>query len=101
LAQGHSWQQAWANYPPEQAEIVQQVRQVLRLAWCHGAAGAPLLIGLTARLRRRAKRQAIQAAGRLSVTLMLPLGLCYLPAFVALGLIPVVLSLASGLWLAS
>jgi hypothetical protein len=28
---------------------------------------------------------------------MLPLGACFLPAFLALGLVPVVISLASGL----
>ncbi|WP_418606028.1 hypothetical protein [Georgenia sp. SUBG003] len=37
-------------------------------------------------------REAQEAAARLGVRLVLPLGLCFLPAFVLLGLVPVVLA---------
>jgi pilus assembly protein TadC len=37
------------------------------------------------------------AAGALGVQLVLPLGLCFLPAFVLLGLVPMILSLAGNL----
>jgi len=44
-----------------------------------------------------ARSAAREAAGRLGVRLVLPLGLCFLPAFILIGLVPVILSLAAGL----
>ena len=34
----------------------------------------------------------VEAAGRLGVRLVLPLGLCHLPAFILIGVVPVLLS---------
>ena len=42
--------------------------------------------------------RARTAAGALGVHLVLPLGLCFLPAFVLLGLVPMILSLAGDLF---
>jgi tight adherence protein B len=72
------------------------LERALRLAWENGVAAGPLLAGLRQRLARQARREAADGAARLGVALMLPLGLCYLPAFLALGLVPVVLSIAAG-----
>ena len=38
------------------------------------------------------------ATARLGVRIMLPLGLAFLPAFVLVGLVPLVLALAGELW---
>jgi len=46
---------------------------------------------------QREDQSHAQAAGRLGVRLVLPLGLCHLPAFVLVGLVPVLVSMASGL----
>lgn len=45
-----------------------------------------------------ARQLARGAASRLGVRLVLPLGLCYLPAFVLLGVMPVVAQLAGGIF---
>lgn len=61
-------------------------------------AGAPagLLLRSEAReLRLEARTAAQAAAGRLGVTLMLPLGVCILPAFLIVGVVPLVVSLVS------
>ena len=61
-------------------------------------AGAPagLLLRSEAReLRLEARTAAQTAAGRLGVTLMLPLGVCILPAFLIVGVVPLVVSLVS------
>lgn len=47
-------------------------------------------------LRRDQQAAARQAAARLAVHLVLPLGVCFLPAFVLIGLLPVLLSLGGG-----
>lgn len=51
-----------------------------------------------ARRVREAEQHRIELAGaRVAVRLVLPLGLCFLPAFVLLTVVPVVVALASGL----
>lgn len=79
---------------------------LLRLARRSAASGAALADGvaeLAAAVRHEAADDARAAAERASVLIAGPLGLCYLPAFVCLGIVPVVAGLAgkvlgSGLW---
>ncbi len=70
------------------------VDQAMALADRTGASAVALL-GRAAADQRAARRRAVAAAtGRLGVRLVLPLGLAVLPAFVLLGVAPVVLGLA-------
>ncbi|RJL20408.1 type II secretion system F family protein [Bailinhaonella thermotolerans] len=65
------------------------------------ASGAPLadLLSRTAEEARHASRAlATAAARRAGVQAVAPLGLCFLPAFVLLGIIPPVAGLATTLW---
>ncbi|WP_159066832.1 type II secretion system F family protein [Cellulomonas timonensis] len=93
LVLGASWEAAWARAP----ERLGAVAVCLRPAWLAGAAPGGALRAQAATLRRGRLRHAREAAGRMGVHLVLPLGLCFLPAFVLLGLVPVMLSLADGL----
>lgn len=68
------------------------VRPALRLAAETGAPAATVLRGEARLARRRARVEAERRAARLGVTLVLPLGLCVLPAFVAVGVAPIVLA---------
>ena len=70
---------------------------LLRLARRSASSGAALAEGvseLADRSRHEAADAAIAAAERASVLIAGPLGLCYLPAFVCLGIVPVVAGLA-------
>ena len=61
-----------------------------------GAAGvdvASVLRGQAEQVRRAQFRRAERAAEALSVRLVLPLGLCCLPAFMCWGVLPVLMSL--------
>lgn len=90
LSLGAPWPEAWAGAPPD----LMPVADVLRPAWEDGLApGAPLRAAATS-LRREQHATAMEAAGALGARLVLPLGLCYLPAFVLVGLVPVLLSMA-------
>ena len=63
--------------------------------------GAPLtdVLSRAAEERRRALRaQAHAAANKASVRVVLPLGICFLPAFVLVGVVPVVAGFAAALW---
>lgn len=61
-------------------------------AWFQGAAPLPLLALLAQRWRREQATAAREAAQRLAVKLVLPLGLCLLPAFICLGIVPIVVT---------
>lgn len=93
LMLGASWQEAWRDTPG----ALGSVAECLEAAWVHGAAPGPTLRSRAAAIRRERRRDGREAAGRLGVHLVLPLGLCFLPAFVLLGLVPVLVSLADGI----
>jgi hypothetical protein len=92
LLLGASWHVAWAHAPATGADL-----DGLAAAWRTGAAPGPPLRAAADELRRRRDREAREAAGRLGVQLVLPLGLCFLPAFVLIGLVPVLVSLGRSL----
>jgi hypothetical protein len=92
LLLGASWSAAWSHTPGTGARL-----GGLATAWTTGASCGPILRASAAELRRRRERAAQEAAGRLGVRIVLPLGLCFLPAFVLVGLVPVLVSLAGSL----
>nr|WP_195969361.1 type II secretion system F family protein [Cellulomonas hominis] len=92
LLLGEPWAAAW-----EHAPALGAVLDGLEAAWRTGAPAGPALRAAAAELRRTRERAAREAAGRLGVRLVVPLGLCFLPAFVLVGLVPVLASLGRGL----
>ena len=90
LRDGLSEDGAWEGLSRDLEPLMRIVELVV-------AAGVPasLLLQSGARdLRRRCAREAEIRAARLGVRLVLPLGLCALPAFIAWSVVPVVLALA-------
>ncbi len=69
---------------------------VIALAARAGAPVAELLRAEAARLRRVARSDGAARAAALGVRLMLPLGACVLPAFVLLGVVPLLVSVVTG-----
>jgi hypothetical protein len=67
----------------------------LSLARDAGTGAAPLLVTAAEDERREAAAAARSAAARLGVRVVLPAGLCLLPAFVLLTVVPLVLALLS------
>ncbi|MHA7208669.1 type II secretion system F family protein [Arthrobacter sp. MDT1-65] len=78
-------------------QILADLRGGLRFATSTGAPSAALLHAHAAQLRRRRNREIDRKAAALGVQLVLPLGLCSLPAFICLGVVPVVLGLLPAL----
>ncbi|MFJ5549283.1 type II secretion system F family protein [Streptomyces sp. NPDC093225] len=62
-----------------------------------GAPAAEPVSRLAAGLREERSRAAVARAQRAAVVITAPVGLCFLPAFLAVGVAPVVIGLASGL----
>ncbi|KAB1644828.1 type II secretion system F family protein [Gulosibacter chungangensis] len=71
---------------------VERAEPVLELATRAGVPASDLLRSEATLERRRARTAAAKAAAQLEVKLMLPLGACILPAFLALGVAPIVIA---------
>jgi pilus assembly protein TadC len=89
---------AWSMSPdPPAGEADPQTDALLRLARRSASSGAALADGvgdLADQSREDAAHAATAAAERAGVLIAGPLGLCFLPAFVCLGIVPVVAGLA-------
>ena len=94
LRLGGDWDAAWEHAEGD----LRRLAGVLQPAWDDGVAPAALLRHAANDIRRRRAAAAREAAARLGVRLVLPMGLCWLPAFVLLGLAPVLLSTGGSLW---
>lgn len=86
-----------ARHRATQPRILDLVADCLRPAWVQGAAPGAALRAARDRHDREADARAVEAAERLAVRLVVPLGLCLLPAFTLLGLVPAVIALGTGL----
>jgi pilus assembly protein TadC len=95
LALGADPAVAWAVSPGGAVDA--QIDGLLRLARRSASSGAALAGGvaeLADQCRHEAAHAAAAAAERAGVLIAGPLGLCFLPAFVCLGIVPVVAGLA-------
>ncbi|MFC9919843.1 type II secretion system F family protein [Agromyces binzhouensis] len=73
-----------------------EAASVVRLAERAGSPVADLLRAEAGRIRGAARAQGAARAATLGVRLMLPLGCCVLPAFVLLGVAPLMISVVTG-----
>lgn len=73
-----------------------EIERVLALSRRAGAPAVELLRAAAADARRRVRTEGRLRAARLGARLLLPLGVCTLPAFLLLGVAPMLLSVLSG-----
>jgi hypothetical protein len=92
LAIGADWDTAWRNAADAPEEVL-ALRDALGFAALTGVPSSAILYAQAARLRREHFRAAERRAAALGVKLVVPLGLCSLPAFVCLGIVPVLLAM--------
>lgn len=81
---------AWADVPAELAGL----GRVLVRAGESGSSVAPSLRALAADSRASARAAAGDAVQRAGIWILAPLGACFLPAFLCLGVVPLVLGIA-------
>lgn len=88
---------AWAPLlAPERPPPVRALARALVRGADSGAAPAAMLRAVADDARDAARTAGEVAARRAGVVAVLPLGLCFLPAFVLLGIVPLVASLLGG-----
>ena len=90
LQMGSNWGSAWSG---SAAGTFGELRDALAPAYTGGAPSTALLLSLADAHRLNERRAAERAAGKLSVALVVPLGLCSLPAFICMGIVPILISL--------
>ncbi|GAA1497075.1 type II secretion system F family protein [Paeniglutamicibacter kerguelensis] len=83
------WDRAWSPMPA----TVRELEPSLRFTQLSGAPAAKLLRSAAASGRKREIREAEARGAEFGIKLVIPLGLCALPAFVCLGVVPIVISL--------
>jgi len=103
LALGAGSDRAWSDPGTAGDRHGAVLARLARRSASSGAALAGSVTELADQVRVDAGAAADAAAERASVLIAGPLGLCYLPAFICLGIVPVVAGLAgdlmwSGLW---
>ena len=91
---GVEWNLAWSLLQRGDScpEWAQYLAAALEPAWKDGVSPEALLKGAGLRVRASKDQHARQAAQKLSVRLVIPLGICQLPAFILLGIVPVILA---------
>ncbi|MCV7435538.1 type II secretion system F family protein [Mycolicibacterium bacteremicum] len=97
LTLGAGSDRAWADPGAEADPHGAALARLARRSAVSGAALADSVAELADQMRTDAGSVADAAAERAAVLIAGPLGLCYLPAFVCLGIVPVVAGLAGDL----
>ncbi|MBV9143296.1 MAG: type II secretion system F family protein [Pseudonocardiales bacterium] len=95
LALGADPTQAWQ--PALECTATARLAKAARRSGRSGIALAESLTRLAAQVRAGAREHSEARAQRAGVLIAAPLGLCFLPAFLAIGIVPVLIGLAAGL----
>jgi len=77
------------------AALGSEADAVLAFSRAAGVPASALLLAEAGELRRRSRSDARRRAAELGTRLLLPLGVCILPAFIALGVAPLVIAIVS------
>lgn len=92
LAVGLGWAEAWEGCGDRLAGL----GEALASSWRTGSSPVLALAAAQNAERYATRAAADVAAAALGVRLTLPLALCLLPAFVLVGIVPLLLSIAAG-----
>lgn len=96
LCRGCAWQDAWRSAGEGRLPVCDLIGGGLRDAWEHGSSPVQGLELAVRRADREVDHAIREGAAALSVRILLPMGLCFLPAFVAVGVVPTAMSLMMG-----
>jgi hypothetical protein len=89
LKRGVDWREAWGNQSANLAPLA----DILEPSYRHGRALGNQIDAFIHRYCSEAESEITQKGEKLAVKTLIPLGLCYLPSFIILGLIPLMIAL--------
>lgn len=90
LHRGVGWHEAWLTegLAPADAAMVSCIGETLEPSWKHGVSPVARIEAMIERLDADERGAIEEQAAVLSVRVLAPLGLCFLPSFICLGIIP-------------
>lgn len=99
LNQGNEWFSSWSQAcsHPRFGEYFTVLRECLEPSWRHGISPVGRIETTIEQIDQKQQRAVDENAGKLTVRLLLPTGLCILPAFILIGVIPCIAAFAGGL----
>jgi tight adherence protein B len=89
LGMGVEWDDAWSAAPSRFEDLA----RALAPAWKRGSSPVDSLAALSETLLDNASAAGEAAAGELGVRVALPLALCLMPAFILVGIVPLLIAL--------
>ena len=95
LRRGHPWRGTWSipcDGEGRDGACCRAIRDALEDAWVHGSSPVERLQVAIERWDADERATLERHAAGLSVRLLMPTGLCFLPAFIGIGVIPCVVS---------
>ncbi|EFA22264.1 hypothetical protein [Bifidobacterium gallicum] len=93
LLNGSLWTDAWVmdgSLAAGERRTLQAVRDCLRAPWERGTQAVPQIRAMIEQLDTAERADLEQRASRLSVNLLVPTALCFLPAFICIAVIPTI-----------
>ena len=100
LLEGSSWKSVWAGacvgVKKGSRKNFQRLQSAVEPTWKHGVSPSARLTALAESTLESEEASVSVDASRLSVRLLIPMGLCFLPAFVLIGVIPTIMSFIQG-----
>ncbi|KXA18098.1 type II secretion system F family protein [Gardnerella vaginalis] len=100
LISGSTWREAWSaphvyfNKKDKNSYsslvLSAWLKNSLSESWSYGSSPVPVLNAVLQNYEQSMKNIAKKESSRLSVRLLLPVGLCFLPAFIFVGILPTV-----------
>lgn len=91
LSNGEEWDRVWKTYRGNE-RVLSVIHNVLEPAWKRGASPALRIESAIAQINAAEETSITTAAHELSVRILLPLGLCFLPGFIVIAVLPLMSS---------
>lgn len=100
LHRATGWRSAWAvaRADPRFGALMAVLEDTLEPAYRHGSSPLPRIEAAVEQQDREGRRRIEEAAAQLGVRMLVPTGLCFLPSFLLLGVVPAIASFGVGLF---
>jgi hypothetical protein len=95
LDSGVEWSWAWDSVgvvAGGRSEAARALRGALEASWVHGVSPVPRLRSVIKQRLDSQESEAAQLGAKAMVKVLLPTGLCFLPAFILIGIVPSIAS---------
>ncbi|MDR2748603.1 MAG: type II secretion system F family protein [Bifidobacteriaceae bacterium] len=93
LKLGNTWSFSWKGC----SKSLTYIESSLEDAWINGSSPESLIRLKIEQIRKDKLYRAKTAGEKLGVKIVIPLGLCFLPSFIFIGILPVILSMVNNL----